>query len=183
MTEMKSMRKMATLILWAAVAAAIWFCASSQVRAAAQPPPAVAGADLIERAKSVNGQVITFQGEVIGDIMPRQDHFWINVLDNGTAIGVWITAEQRSLIACAGQYGIRGDQVIIVGRFYQACSIHGGDLDIHAQSLVVLRKGSAVREPMDLTRFLIAMILLVPAIICLIIFLQNERRHAVVASR
>lgn len=177
------MRKIAALILWTAVTGSIWFGASSLVLAAAQMPSVIAGADLIEQAKKLNGQVIAFQGEVIGDIMPRQDHFWINLLDNGTAIGVWITAEQRSQITYAGQYGIRGDQVMIVGRFYQACSTHGGDMDIHAESLEILHKGDTVREPLDLTRFMIAMILLIPAIICLITFLQKERRHAVVASR
>lgn len=137
-------------------------------------PQAVDGASLIENAKSLDGQNVTFQGEVIGDIMQRQDHYWINVSDNGTAIGVWITAEQRQAIQLCGQYGIEGDQVQITGLFFQACSEHGGDLDLHAISLVKVNSGRILPQQLDLTRLVIAVALFIIAGICLIILIRKS---------
>lgn len=134
------------------------------------------GATLIEQARTLNGQEITYQGEVVGDVMPRQDHYWINVLSNGTAIGIWITAEQRSIISLTGQYGVRGDEVKIAGLFNRACSEHGGDLDIHARSLEVVSHGAIQPQELDLTRLIMAAGLLILAVSCLILFIKSNYR-------
>lgn len=137
-------------------------------------PPAIDGPGLIENAKSLNGQEITFQGEVVGDIMPRQDHYWINVLSNGTAIGIWITSEQRTRISHSGQYGSKGDQVEIEGLFQQACAEHGGDLDIHANSLVVVSDGSILPQHLNIIRLAVAAGLFILAIGCLSILFRKR---------
>ena len=121
------------------------------------------GASLIEQAKTLSGQDVIYQGEVIGDIMVRQDHYWINVLNDGTAIGIWITADQRELIIHAGQYGIRGDEIRIIGRFSQACPEHGGDLDLHASSVEIISRGAVLPNPPNMTRMIVAAVLLLLA--------------------
>ena len=141
--------------------------------------PVTNGAVLIEQAKALNGQTVVYQGEVIGDLMPRQDHYWINILNQGTAIGVWITAEERAHISFAGQYGIQGDQVIITGQFNQACPEHGGDLDIHAESLTLVAAGGNRPEPLDFTRVILAVILLLTALSSLALLIRRWTRvHA-----
>ena len=139
------------------------------------------GASLIEHAKELNGQDIIFQGEVIGDIMPRQDHYWINVLNNGTAIGIWITVEQRDAIKLSGLYGIQGDTVMIVGRFDRACAEHGGDLDIHASSVEIISKGMIMPQKLNIPRLITAAGLFILAGCCLTILLkhrfQSKRKH------
>ncbi|MEA4887931.1 MAG: hypothetical protein VB070_00485 [Clostridiaceae bacterium] len=136
--------------------------------------PALDGASLIEQAKALNGQDVSCQGEVIGDIMPRQDHYWINVLNNGTAVGIWITAEQRSLIGLAGRYGIQGDEVKIIGRFNRACSEHGGDLDIHAHSIEIVSKGYYIPQKLNITRLIIAAGFFILAVYGLIMLMKHR---------
>lgn len=136
--------------------------------------PALDGAGIIEQASVLDGQIICYQGEVIGDIMPRQDHYWINVLNNGTAIGIWITAEQRASIVLAGRYGIQGDEVKIIGRFNHACSEHGGDLDIHAYSIEIVSKGSYIPQELNITRLIIAAVFMTLAAGCLIMLIKRH---------
>jgi hypothetical protein len=140
----------------------------------AETIPNLDGASLIEQAKALNGQDILYQGEVVGDIMPRQDHYWINVLNNGTAIGIWITAEQRDEIDLAGQYGIQGDEVKVLGLFSQACAEHGGDLDIHASSISIIRKGHVIPQQVSVTRMAIAAGLFILASCCLIMLVKRR---------
>ena len=137
------------------------------------------GAILIEQAKALDGQVVVFQGEVIGDMMRRQDHYWINVSGNGTAIGVWITAGQRKSISLSGQYGVIGDEVKIIGRFSQACPEHGGDLDIHAISVEIVSPGAAVADQLNTGRLALAAALLVLALIALVLLIRHQFRHQV----
>lgn len=133
---------------------------------------------LVEQAKAFNGQEIMYQGEVIGDIMPRQDHYWINVLGkDGTAIGIWITAEQRDTINMAGQYGIQGDSVKIIGQFSQACSEHGGDLDIHANSVEIISKGKIITQKLNVTRVIIAACLFLLASFLIIMLIINRLKR------
>jgi hypothetical protein len=141
------------------------------------------GTDLIEQAGLVNGREIIFQGEVIGDIMNRKDGCWINVLNHGTAIGVWISAEQRALITIAGRYGVQGDQVKIIGRFDRACPMHGGDLDIHASSVEIISPGFIRPSEINLIRLVLAAVLLLSATGSLVVFqkgrLRQQRRKPV----
>jgi hypothetical protein len=135
------------------------------------------GADLIEQGKSLDGQEVVFEGEVIGDIMRRGDHAWINVLNHGTAIGVWVTEEQCHVIGLTGRYGTTGDQVRITGLFRRSCAEHGGDLDIHAASLEVLQTGTRISMPLDKRRLAAAIVLLIMAVLSLIwLFLPRVRR-------
>lgn len=150
----------------------------------AETLPAVDGASLIEQAKAMNGHDVQYSGEVIGDIMARGDHYWINVMNQGTAIGIWITAPQRELIEKVGRYGRVGDQVTVVGRFSQACSLHGGDLDIHATALTVVRSGYTVDQPVSGSRLLAAIIMLMAALASLLIlWLPKIRRKNGLVSK
>jgi hypothetical protein len=133
---------------------------------------------LIERAKELDGTEIVYQGEVIGDIMPRKDHYWINVSSNGTAIGIWITDEQRAEINLTGRFGVKGDEIKIVGQFNQACAEHGGDLDIHAKSVEIISEGNIIPQEINWVRVIIAACLLLVAV-CLLYALNKKRyqRH------
>lgn len=104
----------------------------------------VSSTDLIENAKELDGQEVVFTGEVIGDIMVRGDHTWINVSDGANAVGVFAENQFMSGITLAGRYGLHGDEVEITGIFQRACPEHGGDLDIHLTGIKLLEKGYPV---------------------------------------
>ena len=105
---------------------------------------AVNSNDLIDHAKDYDQKTVVFEGEVVGDILMRQDHAWLAVSDGNNTIGVWVTAQQAEQISFVGKYGVRGDTVRIEGVFHRACAEHGGDLDIHADSVSVLAVGTRV---------------------------------------
>lgn len=103
--------------------------------------------DLVEQAKALDGQTVTIQGEVIGDVMIRGDSGWINITDGTNDIGVLAPAGALRTIQYAGRYHQRGDQVRISGQFRRADPEHGGDLTLRAQSLEVLEAGGPVAHP------------------------------------
>ena len=115
----------------------------SSAKAAAQ---AVTSTELIEGALALNGKAITYRGEVIGDILYRGDRAWINVSDGANAIGCYIPASEADKIDRVGRYRIVGDTVELTGIFHRDCPEHGGDLDIHADTIIVLKKGHEVED-------------------------------------
>jgi hypothetical protein len=100
--------------------------------------------ELINNAKNYNGNIVVYKGEVIGDIMLRGEYAWINVNDGKNAIGIWVKKELIKDILYTGSYKVKGDLVEITGKFNRSCVEHGGDLDIHAQSLTKISFGSKI---------------------------------------
>ncbi len=137
----------------------------------AQP---ISSADLINNAKQYDGKVVIYEGEVIGDIMERGDYAWINVNDGENAIGIWINTALTKEIAYTGSYKFRGDWVEVTGSFNRACPEHGGDLDIHAQTLRKIEAGRAIRERLNPGKRNFVFVLL--GILCLVWILTILKR-------
>jgi hypothetical protein len=102
---------------------------------------AASSTELINQADHYDGQTVVYEGEVIGDIMMRSDFAWLNVHDGENSIGVWASRELARDITCAGSYQFRGDIIQVSGIFHRACLEHGGDLDIHAESIEIIKPG------------------------------------------
>lgn len=120
----------------------------------------ISSMELIEHAKDFDGKSISFQGEAIGDIMKRGNFAWVNVNDGTSAIGIWLKAELAKEINYTGSYKAIGDTVLVVGRFNRACIEHGGDLDIHADSITIVKTGNLVEEKINLQKYKAALALL-----------------------
>ena len=135
----------------------------------------VGGNELVESAKLYDGKIIEFQGEVIGDIMKRGNHAWLNVNDGSRAIGIWATKEQAKNIIYPGDYNHIGDTIKIVGTFNRACSQHGGDLDIHAKEITLLKEGHKVEHPVDPWKITFSIILLIATVAIYLVF-EIKRR-------
>jgi len=120
----------------------------------------LASKELIENAKVYDGQAIIYQGEVIGDIMPRGNFVWINVKDDFSAIGIWVPKELAGQITYSGSYKFKGDYIVIEGEFNRACKQHGGELDIHATSINKLLEGSIIKKELSPQKQKIAFLLL-----------------------
>lgn len=125
---------------------------------------AVNSNDLIDHAKDYDQKTVVFEGEVVGDILMRQDHAWLAVSDGSNTIGVWVTAQQAEQLSFVGKYGVRGDTVRIEGVFHRACAEHGGDLDIHADSVSVLAVGTRVQMPVSRLVVILSIALPLPAV-------------------
>jgi hypothetical protein len=120
----------------------------------------VSSRDLIKNAAQYDGKLITYSGEVIGDVMLRGESAWVNINDGENALGVWMSARLAKEINVTGNYKSRGDRLEIVGVFHRACLEHGGDLDIHAQALSKLANGRAANQKVNLEKINLSLILL-----------------------
>ena len=105
--------------------------------------------NLIENARDYNSKTVEIKGEAIGDVMIRGNFGWINILDNTGAIGVWAKKEDLEKIEFKGGYKNIGDTIKVIGTFNRACDEHGGDTDIHAEELLIAKRGHRVEHPID----------------------------------
>lgn len=139
--------------------------------------PAIHLSDIVEKASAYDGAKVAIEGEIIGDVMARGDHSWINILNSGTAVGVWVEKNRLPEIAYFGNYGAIGDRVYITGIMHRACPEHGGDLDIHAETIELVKKGIPISHPLDLKRLGAAMAFSVSGILLAILWRKRERQE------
>jgi hypothetical protein len=137
----------------------------------AQP---ISSTEMINNAKLYDGKIVTYEGEVIGDIMGRGDYAWMNVNDGKNAIGIWVKASLARDISYTGSYKSIGDVVEINGVFNRACPEHGGDLDIHAISLRKIATGRFIQERLNQGKKGFSIILL--GILCIVWILTLLKR-------
>jgi hypothetical protein len=118
---------------------------------------------LVDKPKQYNGTTVTFAGEAIGEVMARGDYAWIHLNDDpyeaanveegaklkgyNSGMAIWIPTALTKTIDTYGDYKHEGSIVQITGTFNAACKEHGGDMDIHATTLTVIRAGHVVADP------------------------------------
>lgn len=106
--------------------------------------------ELVSNALKYDGQPLTLQGELVGDVMKRSgDVVWLHINDGSVALGVFASQAQLPGISFKGDFKNHGDQLEIIGIFNRACLQHGGDLDIHASKITVIQPGYKTEKPID----------------------------------
>ena len=103
--------------------------------------------DLIEDSKRMDQKKVIVSGEVIGEALERGEFSWININDGTNAIGIWVDKKQVEQIKYYGSYHTVGDKISVEGIFNRGCKVHGGDVDIHAEQLQVVKRGHTVVYP------------------------------------
>lgn len=100
--------------------------------------------DLIEKGKNFDKKNIIIKGEAIGESMKRGSYTWINISDGTLPFGIWMKNEDAGKVKVFGDYHYKGDVIEVRGTFNRACKQHGGDMDIHADSVVVVEEGKVI---------------------------------------
>lgn len=126
--------------------------------------PATAGAvdssTLISKSEVFDGRIVTYQGEVVGDVMVRGDSVWLNINDDaysrqgerfhlaGYNRGQSVLAPKAAakIIKYAGNYVQRGDIVEVTGVFRREASEYGGEMMIEADSVKLVKRGFPLRH-------------------------------------
>ncbi|MHB1135402.1 MAG: hypothetical protein ACYCXR_02930 [Coriobacteriia bacterium] len=117
------------------------------------------GADLVAAGNGLDGSSVTFEGEVVSEALAGgRDHVWVNVLSGGVAVGVWMPVAMADDIGSFGTYSQNGDIVRVTGILSEACDVHGGDLDVHASEIVVLRPGTPREHPVQSWKLLAGLV-------------------------
>ena len=123
----------------------------------------VSSSSCFEGAVRFDGQAVRFRGEVIGDVMSRGDHVWLNVSDGQNTLGVWIAGAALPALRHVGRYDARGDVLDLQGVFHRACPEHGGDMDLHAETAMATA-GAPTPHAVDTTRLVVAGVLLLASL-------------------
>lgn len=130
---------------------------------------------LVDNAAKYDKQVITVKGEAIGEPLKRGNYTWINIGDGSNAVGIWMKNTDADKVRTFGNDKYKGDVLKVTGIFHRACSDHGGDLDIHADSIEIQSKGYKVSEPLDKNIVKVSMILSAVTI-CLVMIYYHKRK-------
>jgi len=146
-----------------AVLSLVFICLFSAMAAADPGNKNVSSTEMIESASALDGTSVLYSGEVVGDVLYRGNYAWINVSDGSNAIGVWVPAAEAKKIESTGRYRFTGDTVSVSGTFHRACTDHGGDMDIHADTVLVTEKGHAVEDAPSGTLMISAVIFFLSA--------------------
>lgn len=136
---------------------------------------AAQSSELVEKARLLDGKKILFEGEAIGDPLLRGDHAWVNVLGDAYAIGIWMTGRDKSGIFRYGSWASSGDRVSIMGTFHRACPEHGGDMDIHADSVTITGRGVPSVHGSTLPEIACALLFLILSAFSYVLWKKRER--------
>jgi hypothetical protein len=139
-------------------------------------PEEVNSSTLVEEAKKWNGRQVIFTGEAVGEGMVRGQKCWIHLNDDaymwknieeGAKLGgynsgqaVWLDAGLAGKITYYGNYLYEGDIVKVTGTFHSVCRDHGGDMDIHADTLEIVRIGHPVKHTVNFKQAWLSLVLL-----------------------
>jgi hypothetical protein len=134
----------------------------------------ISSTELINNARDYDGKSVVYVGEAVGDVMVRGDFAWVNINDGENAIGIWLNKELAGEIQFTGSYRAKGDRLEITGVFQRNCIQHGGDMDIHAQSIRKISQGRVVGGELDTSKRNFVFILL--AVLCLVFVFVRRRR-------
>ncbi|MBN1526485.1 MAG: DNA-binding protein [Candidatus Omnitrophica bacterium] len=145
-----------------AIACVLISCLSTMgvCAAAAAEAQRVSSAELIEKAKEFDGKQVIYRGELVTAILDRGEYSWANVNDGNNAIGVWCLSSALKPVKFIGDYKYKGDVIEVRGVFHRACSLHGGELDIHAESVEVKASGYRVKQWFSVRKLILALALL-----------------------
>ncbi|HDZ77019.1 MAG TPA: DNA-binding protein [Candidatus Omnitrophica bacterium] len=136
--------------------------------------------ELIKNAKEYDGKTVSYEGELIGESLKRKEGTWLNIHDGGDALGVWVPVKVAINIHYAGGYKATGDRLYVTGKFHRSCSMHGGDLDMHAHKIITkeigrVRPHGVSSYKQDLLKYLSG------ALLCLlVIFLILQKRQKLI---
>jgi hypothetical protein len=126
--------------------------------------------ELIEKSKELNGRKLNYRGELVTTILNRGEYSWVNLNDGINAIGVWCKSSQLEMVRFAGDYKKKGDVLEVSGKFHRACQVHNGELDIHADTVKIIKNGYIVKEIIDFERIKSFAILFFVTILTIIFF-------------
>jgi len=148
---------------------------------------------LLENPAAWDGKEVAFSGEAIGEAMPRRGGAWLHLNDDAyqwrnieegetlggynSGLAVWVPEASLQPLRFFGDYRHTGDVVLVRGTFHAACREHGGDLDIHAASLEIVREGHPVAHRLDVGRLRTAIGLLAVAGLLFVLDRRSRRRR------
>lgn len=141
----------------------------------------VASSQVVACPRAFDGLEVSYAGEVVGELLPRDGGVWAQInddayaFDTGPLVGhrehagfnsglsVWLPDGVHDPIDGVGRPAVRGDVVLVTGTLLRADPDDGGGITIRAEDLQVLAPSTAVDVPLHGTQAIVAALLLVAA--------------------
>lgn len=116
--------------------------------------------ELIGHGVQYDSKNIEIQGEIIGEIMYRNENVWINVLTaDGNAIGVLAAPSLVKNIIFSGDYKHKGDIILVKGVFYRFSKAHSGETIIVADDILRVSPGYVVSHSLPRAKLFTAILI------------------------
>jgi hypothetical protein len=154
----------------------------------------VTSAAVVSCPTRFDGEIVTYVGELVGDLLHRDGGAWVLVNDDDYALAVgplpthrdhrgtnsglsvWLPDEHLDQVTGLGRPGRRGDVVQIEGHIERTDPDDGGGLTLRATEIEVLRPSERFEDPTDLPQLLLAVTALVVSAILWIARRRAEPR-------
>lgn len=115
-------------------------------------------AELLDARRALDGKMVVFQGEAIGDIINAgNNRKWVLLDDNGAALSVLLTADQAKMITNLGRYGVKGTTLKVTGVYHIADAEEAGELDVRAYKVEVVSPGERFNKPVHLWKLVLGL--------------------------
>ncbi len=138
---------------------------------------AMSPAELVEIDRERDGEVVTVQGEAIGESLRAiGGGYWVNLLGDDVGLGVWMTEEMVEEIEHFGGYQHTGDIVRVTGPVHVACARHGGEFDVHAETVEIISRGRPLEHGIVPVRGAIGVVGLAVAFILWRVYIVRRER-------
>lgn len=147
-----------------------------------EPVGRVISAEVVECPTNFDRHHVEFIGEVVGDVLHRDDGAWVLMNDDAyglergplqahgryaggnTGLAVWLPGELADLPDEPGRYGVRGDVLRVTGVILRNDPADGGGLTLRATDAEIVAEAEHVRPPVDVTQAIVAGVLVLIAI-------------------
>ena len=130
------------------------------------------------------GNTVQVVGEVVGDAIRAEGDTgkaWITLEsienDHESSISVLVGEDALGLIDTFGSYNHKGTTLQVRGIFYLACPSHEGIMDIHAENVTLIAKGSVTQDSFDINAFIPGIVLVVIGLVLTLIYTYLRERE------
>lgn len=140
--------------------------------------------ELTQADTSFQGNTVQIVGEVVGDcIIAEEDpeKRWITLEaiedEYESSISVLVDENSISLIDMYGGYNRKGTTLQVRGTFYLACPSHEGIMDIHAESVTLVARGSETKDVFRFENFIFGGVLILSGLVLTLVYRYLRERE------
>ena len=141
--------------------------------------------ELVQADSSYQGATVQIVGEVVGNPIRAEEDpgkVWLTLEaseeEYESSISVLVSEEITSIIDTYGGYNRRGTKLQVHGTYYLACPSHEGIMDIHADAVTLVARGSTTSDEFVIGDFIPGAILVaVGLLLTLIYYFLRERER------
>lgn len=141
----------------------------------------VSSTQVVRCPRAFDGREVTYVGEVIGEVLPRDGGAWVQANDDtyalevgplvghrerdgfNSGLAVWLPDGLHEEVEEAGRPGRRGDVILVTGTLRRADPDDGGGITVRAEELEILAGSVEIDDPLHIPQLIVAIVLSIVA--------------------